>query len=91
MSKRERRRAERSNANRSGLSRQEQVVGVCLAQAVAVMPGLLGDSLLRVVCVIDVIGSESRQRAADQLIAVGVVAAAPTAVTGLSDWAALRA
>jgi hypothetical protein len=55
------------------------------------MAGLLGDSLLRVVCVIDVIGSESHKRAADQLIAVGVVAAAPTAVTGLSDWAALRA
>lgn len=42
-------------------------------------------------CVLDTVGHDSYQQAADQLIAVGLVAAAPTALTGLSDWAELRA
>ena len=41
--------------------------------------------------ILDTVGPDSYQQAADQLIAVGLVAAAPTALTGLSDWAELRA
>ena len=41
--------------------------------------------------ILDTVGPDSYQRAADQLIAVGLVGAAPTALTGLSDWAELRA
>ena len=41
--------------------------------------------------ILDSMGSEFHERAADELIAVGLVAAAPTALTGLSDWAELRA
>jgi len=40
---------------------------------------------------LDLIGSDGHERAADGLIAVGLVAAAPTALTGLFDWAELRA
>ena len=43
--------------------------------------------------VLDLIGSgsDARDQAADRLIAVGLAAAAPTALAGLSDWAELRA
>lgn len=36
--------------------------------------------------VLDLVGSESAEGAADTLIAVGLAAVVPTAVTGLSDW-----
>jgi nitrite reductase/ring-hydroxylating ferredoxin subunit/uncharacterized membrane protein len=36
---------------------------------------------------LDVFGGESGQEAADRLIGLGLAAAVPTAVTGLSDWA----
>jgi nitrite reductase/ring-hydroxylating ferredoxin subunit/uncharacterized membrane protein len=37
--------------------------------------------------ILDLIGGSAGRRGADRLIAVGVLAATPTAVTGLSDWA----
>jgi nitrite reductase/ring-hydroxylating ferredoxin subunit/uncharacterized membrane protein len=38
---------------------------------------------------LDVLGGEQTQKAADRLIAAGVLAAVPTAAAGLSDWAEL--
>jgi nitrite reductase/ring-hydroxylating ferredoxin subunit/uncharacterized membrane protein len=38
---------------------------------------------------LDLIGGEDSERAAERLIGLGVVAAVPTAVAGLSDWAEL--
>src|ERR671933_292652 len=35
---------------------------------------------------LDLVGGERAESAADVLVAVGVVAAVPTAVSGLSDW-----
>lgn len=40
--------------------------------------------------ILDVVGGESAEQAADGLVAVGILAAGPTAVTGASDWADLR-
>lgn len=37
--------------------------------------------------VLDLVGGPSAREASDRLIAVGLAAAAPTAVSGLSDWA----
>lgn len=39
---------------------------------------------------LDVLGGEQTERAADLLVASGVLAAVPTAAAGLSDWAELR-
>jgi nitrite reductase/ring-hydroxylating ferredoxin subunit len=39
---------------------------------------------------LDLLGGRDREAAADDLIAVGIVAAVPTALSGLSDWAELR-
>ncbi len=36
--------------------------------------------------VLDLVGGEAGERAADQLVGLGAVAALPTAVSGLSDW-----
>ena len=36
---------------------------------------------------LDLVGGESSEKAADRLIALGVVSAGPTAATGFSDWA----
>jgi hypothetical protein len=38
---------------------------------------------------LDVLGGEAAEEAADRLVAAGVVAAVATAVAGLSDWAEL--
>lgn len=40
--------------------------------------------------VLDLVGGDAGNEAADRLVAVGAVAALPTAVAGLSDWAELR-
>lgn len=40
---------------------------------------------------LDMLGGKRSEQAADRLVAVGVLAAAPTAAAGLSDWAELRA
>ena len=40
--------------------------------------------------ILDLVGGEDGERAADRLVAVGILAAGPTAVTGASDWAELR-
>lgn len=40
--------------------------------------------------VLDVAGGEDAQPAADRLIGVGILAAVPTALAGLSDWADVR-
>ena len=40
--------------------------------------------------VLDLLGGEARQAAADDLVAAGVLAALPTALTGVSDWAELQ-
>ena len=40
--------------------------------------------------VLDVVGGDQAEDAADRLVAVGILAAVPTALTGLSDWADLR-
>ena len=40
--------------------------------------------------ILDLVGGEDGERAADRLVAVGILAAGPTAVTGVSDWAELR-
>lgn len=40
--------------------------------------------------VLDLLGGEDGQDAAERLVAVGVFAAVPTAAAGLSDWAELR-
>jgi nitrite reductase/ring-hydroxylating ferredoxin subunit/uncharacterized membrane protein len=37
--------------------------------------------------ILDLIGGRAGRRGADRLVAVGVLAATPTALTGLSDWA----
>jgi nitrite reductase/ring-hydroxylating ferredoxin subunit/uncharacterized membrane protein len=37
--------------------------------------------------ILDLVGGRAGRRGADRLVAVGVIAATPTAVTGLSDWA----
>ena len=39
---------------------------------------------------LDLLGGEDAEAGADRLVAVGVVAAVPTAAAGLSDWAELR-
>src|SRR5438477_6555445 len=39
---------------------------------------------------VDLFGGEQSERAADGLVAAGVLAAVPTAAAGLSDWADLR-
>ena len=39
---------------------------------------------------LDLVGGEGTEDASDALVAAGVVAAVPTAATGLSDWAELR-
>jgi nitrite reductase/ring-hydroxylating ferredoxin subunit/uncharacterized membrane protein len=39
--------------------------------------------------ILDAFGGEGSEQAADRLVAAGVVAALPTAATGLSDWAEL--
>ena len=39
---------------------------------------------------LDLIGGEEAEAAADRLVAAGVLAAVPTAAAGLSDWAELR-
>lgn len=39
---------------------------------------------------LDVLGGEESEAAADRLVAAGVLAAVPTAAAGLSDWAELR-
>jgi len=39
--------------------------------------------------ILDVIGGDGSRKAADRLVAAGVVAAVPTAAAGLSDWAEL--
>jgi uncharacterized membrane protein len=38
---------------------------------------------------LDLLGGEQSQEAADRLVTAGIVAAVPTAATGLSDWAGL--
>jgi nitrite reductase/ring-hydroxylating ferredoxin subunit/uncharacterized membrane protein len=40
---------------------------------------------------LDLLGGERSEEAADSLVAAGIVAALPTAAAGLSDWAELRA
>ena len=40
--------------------------------------------------ILDLLGGDDRRTAADDLVAVGVLAALPTALTGLSDWAELQ-
>ncbi len=40
--------------------------------------------------ILDLLGGKDRRTAADDLVAVGVLAALPTALTGLSDWAELQ-
>ena len=40
--------------------------------------------------ILDVVGGEGAEQAADGLIAVGILAAGPTVATGASDWAELR-
>lgn len=40
--------------------------------------------------VLDVVGGEGAEQAADGLVAVGILAAGPTVATGASDWAELR-
>ncbi|HZB97473.1 MAG TPA: Rieske 2Fe-2S domain-containing protein [Candidatus Sulfotelmatobacter sp.] len=37
-------------------------------------------------CVLDIVGGEEQADAADALIALGILSAAPTAAAGLSDW-----
>jgi nitrite reductase/ring-hydroxylating ferredoxin subunit/uncharacterized membrane protein len=37
--------------------------------------------------ILDLIGGSAGRRGADRLVAVGILAATPTAITGLSDWA----
>lgn len=39
---------------------------------------------------LDLIDGDEAERAADQLVAAGILAAVPTALSGLSDWAELR-
>src|SRR5919198_5444584 len=39
---------------------------------------------------LDLLGGDDAEQAADRLIAAGIVAAVPTAAAGLSDWAELR-
>jgi nitrite reductase/ring-hydroxylating ferredoxin subunit/uncharacterized membrane protein len=39
---------------------------------------------------LDLVGDEDHEEAADRLVAAGVLAAVPTAAAGLSDWAELR-
>ncbi len=39
---------------------------------------------------LDLLGGEDAEQAADRLVAAGVLAAVPTAAAGLSDWAELR-
>src|SRR5438093_10796159 len=39
---------------------------------------------------LDVLGSERVEPAADALVGIGILAALPTAAAGLSDWAELR-
>jgi nitrite reductase/ring-hydroxylating ferredoxin subunit/uncharacterized membrane protein len=39
---------------------------------------------------LDLLGGEDAEQAADQLVAAGILAAVPTAAAGLSDWAELR-
>jgi nitrite reductase/ring-hydroxylating ferredoxin subunit/uncharacterized membrane protein len=39
---------------------------------------------------LDLLGGDGSEEAADRLIAAGILAALPTAATGLSDWAELR-
>jgi nitrite reductase/ring-hydroxylating ferredoxin subunit/uncharacterized membrane protein len=39
---------------------------------------------------LDLLGGDSTEEAADHLIAAGIIAAIPTAATGLSDWAELQ-
>lgn len=38
---------------------------------------------------LDLLGGDGAEEAADRLVAVGIIAALPTALTGLSDWAEL--
>ena len=40
--------------------------------------------------ILDVVGGEGAEQAADRLIAVGILAAGPTIATGASDWSELR-
>ena len=40
--------------------------------------------------ILDMVGGEGAEQAADRLIAVGILAAGPTAATGASDWSELR-
>jgi nitrite reductase/ring-hydroxylating ferredoxin subunit/uncharacterized membrane protein len=40
--------------------------------------------------VLDLLGGEGAEHAADDLIGVGILAAVPTALSGLADWAELR-
>src|SRR5579862_283864 len=39
--------------------------------------------------ILDLVGGEGGEQAADRLVAAGVIAAVPTAAAGLSDWAEL--
>jgi nitrite reductase/ring-hydroxylating ferredoxin subunit/uncharacterized membrane protein len=39
---------------------------------------------------LDLVGGDSAEQAADRLVAAGILAAVPTAAAGLSDWAELR-
>ena len=40
--------------------------------------------------ILDLVGGEGAEQAADRLVAVGILAAGPTAATGASDWSELR-
>jgi len=40
--------------------------------------------------ILDVVGGEGAEQAADRLVAVGILAAGPTIATGASDWSELR-